>query len=274
MGNVLRRRGGRRGHEGDRGDCDRSSSTTIEAPVVPPLQRVCEDESSKRIFGSAVKSSETLLLFDFDCTLSSVHLFHTLRTASGMARMRKNKTKFYRDIFGGDARMKKIRAFLEQLSKSGFTVYVLSFGNESEIRDALKVAGALKFVSHIYGNTSYTKAGIVYTRSPKLKMISLFQRKCKSRLMLFVDDDRNNFPLAQGGKEHRPFDIYRWGWTDAGSTDAKDRAVLILYPAGKCKDGDGLNGKDMDHILNFLRRSVGSDFDIDSSLNIPEDSEE
>ena len=125
---------------------------------------------------SPVSPGDTLLLFDFDCTLSSVHLFHSLRSSDGQTEYKKDKAVFLEKIWGGKKRMTQISSFLGKLNDNGFKIFVLSFGNENEIEEALRFAKCFKHVSRIYGNASYEAWYSSISRNPKLQMIAIFQR--------------------------------------------------------------------------------------------------
>ena len=109
--------------------------------AIPRLERMRSDEQQ-----SPVSPGDTLLLFDFDCTLSSVHLFHSLRSSDGQTEYKKDKAVFLEKIWGGKKRMTQISSFLGKLNDNGFKIFVLSFGNENEIEEAL----LLQSVSNMY----------------------------------------------------------------------------------------------------------------------------
>jgi len=190
-------------------------------------------------------------------TLSQIHLFHALRSPDGQSEYRKNKAAFLESIWGGKERMMQISSFLCKLKQSGFKVFVLSFGNESEIKEALRFAKCFKYVSRIYGNTSYAKHGIQpFSRNPKLQMIANFQKQLGSRRIFFADDDRSNFPGDNEDGVYRPFETYRWGWSESDNVIApQDQHVLSVFPVGKRKDGKGLCVKDLIEIWTFLTKS-------------------
>ena len=57
--------------------------------------------------------SRTLLVFDFDCTLSSVHLFKLLRSVDGQRDMARDPDGFFTRVFGGAERIAALQGFLK-----------------------------------------------------------------------------------------------------------------------------------------------------------------
>ena len=230
---------------------NRRKGCSSDVVTIPDLERMQSDEQH-----SPVSPGDTLVVFDFDCTLSRVHLFHSLRSSDGQLEYRKNKDMFLEKIWGGKKRMTYISSFLRKLDNNGFTVFVLSFGNEEEIEEALRFAKCFKHVSRIYGNASYGKHGIqAFSRNPKMQMLAKFEEELKCRRILFADDDRSNFPPPRDDGTHRAFDTYRWGWIDSDNVLPKDQIVLSILPVGKRKDGKGLCVGDLVEIWTFLTRS-------------------
>ena len=80
---------------------------------------------------------ELLVVLDFDCTISAIHMHAALREEAGKAALKKDPAAFYLEVFGGTERLEKLREFLMGLRGAGATVYVLSNGFESEIDPAL-----------------------------------------------------------------------------------------------------------------------------------------
>ena len=244
MGGIFTKRRKASSRHGKRKDCDGDVA-------IPRLERMRSYEQQ-----SPVSPGDTLLLFDFDCTLSSVHLFHSLRSSDGQTEYKKDRAVFLEKIWGGRKRMAQISSFLGKLNENGFKIFVLSFGNEKEIEEALRFAKCFKYVSRIYGNASYGKHGIqAFSRNPKLQMIARFQEELKCRRILYADDDRSNFPPPRDDGIHRPFDTYRWGWTESDDILLQDQNVLSILPVGKRKDGKGLCVRDLVEIWTFLTRS-------------------
>ena len=106
------------------------------APLVPGLLVLAEDglphedattgEESVRE-DVVVNATRTLVVFDFDCTITSVHLFHTLHGGAdgGSAaneELRADPAAFYTRICGGEARVALLRVFLQGLRAAGATL--------------------------------------------------------------------------------------------------------------------------------------------------------
>eukprot|EP00301_Raphidiophrys_heterophryoidea_P009196 c13544_g1_i1.p1 GENE.c13544_g1_i1~~c13544_g1_i1.p1 ORF type:complete len:240 (-),score=60.34 c13544_g1_i1:357-1022(-) len=190
--------------------------------------------------------AKTIIVFDFDCTLSSIHLFHTLRTQEGKQQHQENKEAFFLDAFGGQERLDALHKFISELHALGVPMVVMSFGVEEEIKPALKYAQIFDLFETIYDAFSYSKFGITSSSSAKADMLAEFTNMYgeKYNRFLFVDDDRGNFP-ARGLLGSECFDDYRL-------ESASSSVVMYVYPVGDQKDGDGLVVEDFDRIKQFV----------------------
>ena len=68
-------------------------------------------------------------------------MWSELRTPAGQAYLRADRDKFYDIIFGGAARLARLRTCLAALRRAGATLFVLSNGFEEEINSALAHVG-------------------------------------------------------------------------------------------------------------------------------------
>mmetsp|Transcript_15710 Transcript_15710/g.47865 ORF Transcript_15710/g.47865 Transcript_15710/m.47865 type:complete len:181 (-) Transcript_15710:2436-2978(-) len=103
---------------------------------------------------------KTLFVFDFDCTITSVHLYHTLNTEEGREQLEADADTFYTMIFGGEERINWLRNFLNGMKENGAELRIMSFGSESEIRHALEHFGIDGVFSAVHGRSSYRQFGI------------------------------------------------------------------------------------------------------------------
>jgi hypothetical protein len=228
-----------------------------------------------------VPPEDTLVVFDFDCTLSAVHLFHTLRSPEGQQEFAADRSAFFSRIWGGAERMGAVQRFLRTLKAQRFTVYILSFGNEREIVAALKYADVLHAIDGIYGNQSYARAGVTAIQTAKVQMLDVFREKTQSRRMFFADDDRNNFPDPASGEFDRfamdaaepaagrdaearasddGFGLGSEAFGSGPGGDARPEAVgaeVVVFPAGACNGGDGLSVEDMSRVQLYLAQASG-----------------
>jgi hypothetical protein len=122
---------------------------TNSSPAVYAMDRYVESvrkqeklrwSSCERAESSSATASATLVVLDFDCTLSSTHMHTQLQDPQGQAACQRNPGAFYDEIFGGSKRLAMLRSFLTQMRAAGATLYLLSSGLESDIDPALQWA--------------------------------------------------------------------------------------------------------------------------------------
>jgi len=198
---------------------------------------------------SETHPSKTLIVFDFDCTLSAIHLYHTLRKQEGRQEFQANKEEFLLRVFGGPERLASLQKFISHLHSLNVPMLVLSFGVEEEIKPALEFASLLGYFDEIYDAFSYSKFGITSSSGAKADMLAEFTKKYADRCnrVLFVDDDRGNFP-ARGLLGSEPFDEYYL----ESAVGSPDIARMHVYPVGDQKDGDGLAETDFACLTDFV----------------------
>jgi hypothetical protein len=197
--------------------------------------------------GPIVDPTHTAVVFDFDCTLSIVHLFYTLRSEPGRQMLQNDPNDFYFQLFGGDERINALKQFIHALSERGFTLVILSFGHEAEVRAALHWIGLEQYFRAVYGNESY--------KGPKRNMLLKFRRLGYGECFFFVDDDRANYPEKCGVPLTRF--VYTNPTGKLGEDGDVDGSLMITFPAGKHKHGSGVPSKDMQTIIKYLDSQVG-----------------
>lgn len=127
-----------------------------------------------------------LCVFDFDCTLSTLHVFHALSSGDGLvppphARSEQGQLArigeldespefsqyggFASVVFGGPERVAELQAFFQELRAAGVESIVLSRGLVGPIRKCLEQVGLLRYFTDVYANigisygeTDYDKA--------------------------------------------------------------------------------------------------------------------
>lgn len=212
--------------------------------------------SAKGEPGATIDAAKTMAIFDFDCTLSAVHLFKVLRSYDGQQEMMRDAGAFFDRIFGGAARIEALQAFIKGLAERGVELRVLSFGNEGEISAALQHIGVEGYFQGIYGNVSYDKYQVVSVREAKQQMLMLFQHESPKENLLFVDDDRFNFPQTSLAA---PLTFDRFKLEAAHDAAAAGLAGVTqhIFPAGPSKDSTGLSPADMESILAYVAAPEG-----------------
>eukprot|EP00966_Prymnesium_polylepis_P007400 170167-Prymnesium_polylepis.1 len=114
--------------------------------------------------GAAAASSapgELLVVIDFDCTLTLLHMHETLNGDDGQTALHKDPAAFYLEVFGGSERLEKLRAFLTGLRDAGATVYLLSNGYETDLDPALEATDLHDLFDRIIGFDSINAVACV-----------------------------------------------------------------------------------------------------------------
>uniref|UniRef100_A0A7S3ARR8 Calcineurin-like phosphoesterase domain-containing protein n=1 Tax=Haptolina ericina TaxID=156174 RepID=A0A7S3ARR8_9EUKA len=177
----------------------------------------------------------TLVVFDFDCTLTICHMYALLRTREGAHALANDPGHFYEEVFGGEARIQKLRDFLCALERAGATLAVLSNGLGREIRAALRFVG-LKFWKVL---ASEEQKAASATKPMMLARLAQ-QASGEFEAILFVDDDRDNYPSPREAAGVLVGSRWRLD---------KSATILLAYPAGACVESDGLDGDAMEALL-------------------------
>ena len=137
-----------------------------------------------------------------------------------------------RELFGGDERIAALKQFIHALSERGFTLVILSFGHEAEVRAALHWIGLETYFKAVYGNESY--------KGPKRNMLLNFRRSGFGECFFVVDDDRANYP------DNCSTNFTRYVYIDPAGKQGEDGdCTPVWYPkptllddAGLCQSGD------------------------------------
>lgn len=150
-------------------------------------------ETAKIAAGSALTASKTLVVFDFDCTLASLHMFFALRSAEGQTELRQDADTFFNKVFGGEARRTRLALHLRRLKTAGATLVILSNGVEAEINAALTSAGLRDFFSAVMGAETQNAAA-ADGKPAMLARIVLERGSAAPEFLIFLDDDLQNYP--------------------------------------------------------------------------------
>lgn len=190
----------------------------------------------------------THLVLDFDCTLSQIHLYHTLRGEGGQAALKRDSVGFFTEIFGGRARVEKLKAWLERLKAGGVVTSILSNGYEEEIVAALQTVGLRDAISgQVAGVAAQDAAGT----EDKPSFLARYALQVRADHVVFADDDRANFPAPKA----RALDAWTLVARGAGGGSSGTRGrrdvsepssalpavALVAWPAGQGEGGTGLD---------------------------------
>jgi len=172
-----------------------------------------EDEVKSNVGPRLQQSSSPnvkALVYDFDCTISSEHVYHNLNKlslglATGTGTLAEMQCKRLNSIsyeqvlvwFGGKARLQRLNKHFELLKDKGRTLLIISHGFESVVKAALRRVGLDTYFKpgDIYGCDS---KGMRDVGAIKSKLITKLMARDKLRRgeLVFIDDDKDNLYTA------------------------------------------------------------------------------
>ena len=125
--------------------------------------------------------------------------------------LRSQPDEFYSLVFGGPARLGRLRACLAALSEAGATMLILSNGIEEEIEAALAHIGVRNRFAAVLGGESQVAFGTDALGKPaliaKLALERMANKADAGQLplthIILIDDDPDNYPTAEAGSSKR-----------------------------------------------------------------------
>jgi len=150
-------------------------------------------------FGFGQSTTDTnpikLVVYDFDQTLSSVHLYHELQ-GKRAAQLAKISDERLLEIFGGAKRLARLTEHLQRVSVKS-ELAIVSFGWVDVIKAALERMKLSNYFEHsvIIGNDSDELSEAKGNKATVIKRMRK-ERKLKSSQVIFVDDDMANISKA------------------------------------------------------------------------------
>jgi len=137
-----------------------------------------------------------LVVYDFDQTLSSVHLYHELQGKQEAALTKLSDERLL-EIFGGAKRLERLSAHLSRVSEK-CELAIISFGYVGVIKTALTRMSLFKFFadSEIIGCDSDELSEAKGNKATCIKRMRK-KRKLSSKQVIFVDDDMSNIVKAK-----------------------------------------------------------------------------
>ena len=205
------------------------------------------------------RKGKTLVVLDFDCTITRVHMYYALTTPEGRAALQSDADEFYGMIFGGEERIRALRDTFARLADGGATLRVMSFGSEAQIRAALAHLDLARVVEQVHGRASYAERGF-FGRAAKQQLLAsyLTEEGRAWEHVVFVDDDRENYPRsdrAGGDPNDRIQKWDTWHYMGTGVPEHAAHVTLHAYPPARGKDGGGLDAQEMDGLVFFQKVS-------------------
>ncbi len=139
--------------------------------------------------------SKGMVVYDFDETIASIHIFHTTYGASDVSEY---EDQFFMDAFGGEERIAQLQGHFGRLKLSGIELLIVSHGWTAVIRESLERVwlGDLFGEDSIFGNDSElmvenrSEKGLVVREQMRLRQQSFDQ-------VIFVDDDKGNIDFCE-----------------------------------------------------------------------------
>lgn len=213
-----------------------SSSTVAPPPEWRPRHVLAENE---------LTAKRTLVVWDFDCSLAEEHMWSALRSEDGQAFLKQKPAELYSLVFGGPARLDRLRACLAALSEAGATMLILSNGIEEEIEAALAHIGVRDRFAAVLGGESQVAFGTDALGKPALLAKLGLERKADASQpplthILLIDDDPDNYPTTDSGSSAHlmsaiassgapPAERQSWALTVRGKA-IDDAPLLVAWP--------------------------------------------
>lgn len=153
-----------------RGSSSSSRGKTRDPPAYHNTVREDIIARQKMASGQGGQQVRKVVVFDFDQTISSIHVFHLLAKAGAasergqvlkLVRESEGDHEFYVDLLGGEERVAQLGDFFSDLKREGAVLYVCSKGLVATVRFVLAKTGLLKhFQEPVFGRiTDYLPGG-------------------------------------------------------------------------------------------------------------------
>ena len=207
----------------------------------------------------------TLIVFNFDCTLITKHLYYFLHELENInfdskfgpipldiKALRNDfknnnitptvKTHMINHFFGGNERIRKLKEFLTDLKKNGSYIIIASFSFEGDILKLLNKVGLGDFFDEIYGrhnlllNSKLGKIGLLY---------NFISNKQYKNLFYFDYDSRDHSALKYKFPDVKHIDTSYF-------TTAKLNHVNYHYFNKLHINSEGLQIEDLDLISEYI----------------------
>eukprot|EP01064_Diplonema_japonicum_P037543 TRINITY_DN8808_c1_g1_i1.p1 TRINITY_DN8808_c1_g1~~TRINITY_DN8808_c1_g1_i1.p1 ORF type:complete len:349 (+),score=37.60 TRINITY_DN8808_c1_g1_i1:65-1111(+) len=184
-----------------------------------------------------------LVMFDFDQTLASIHVYYLLSEGVGGCEtdeeFTKEQLKVWRDrygkekdldmVYGGTERRTKLAEFLQNLRDKGVILVIVSHGLTNVVAEVVEKGGLGKF-DEILGCDAPVSVGCHCVKSAIAKKISE-KYKIPRQECLLVDDDVRNLSDATAVLPTL------WVWEREGLTP--DHFTRILHAVDESKERNG-----------------------------------
>ena len=151
-----------------------------------------QSEPTKKDLSVEEKTQKPLriVFYDFDQTLSVIHIFHETRGAEDVSG---ESDQFFIDAFGGEERIDRLKKHFERLAQAEVKCIIVSYGYTAVIKESLTRVGLIGFFKEgaIFGRDS---EALKRFRGKKHKVISeeMGSGNIGRKEAIFVDDSKKN----------------------------------------------------------------------------------
>ena len=158
-------------------------------PAGPPAT---QSEPTKKELSVEEKTQNPLriVFYDFDQTLSVIHIFHETRGAEDVSG---ENDQFFVDAFGGEERIDRLKKHFKRLAQAEVKCIIVSYGYTAVIKESLTRVGLIGFFKEeaIFGRDS---EALTRFKGKKHKVISeeMGSESISYEEAIFADDSKKN----------------------------------------------------------------------------------
>jgi phosphoglycolate phosphatase-like HAD superfamily hydrolase len=232
-----------------------------------------------------VKDQKKAIVFDFDCTLTSVHLYFLRNSKEDFVKTPEwldlcdensidliskilddktpmvdlddeKKEKLVNVIFGGEERLRMLRDFLELLKKNEFDIYISSNNSHQQIVEVLNLFNLTEFFVDINANGNNPLGG------DKSDFMTHLKNKLGYNVIYYVDDDPCYFRNILDDKTFLEI-TYKYFGGYVNNKNIFDEEIcpredIDHYASniGLKKDANGLS----EEMVKIIKNEIGLDF--------------
>lgn len=154
-----------------------------------------------------------IVFYDFDQTLSVIHIFHETRGAEDVSG---ENDQFFLDAFGGEERIDRLKKHFERLAQAEVKCIIVSYGYTAVIKESLTRTGLIGFfkTEAIFGRDS---EALTRFKGKKHKVISeeMDSESISYEEAFFVDDSKKNIDECEEAETCRILHVHeRRGLTE------------------------------------------------------------
>ena len=165
-------------------------------------------------------------------------MWSLLRSDYGQQQKQQNPDAFYDVVFGGSARLQRLKSCLAALKTKGASLVILSNGIESELEEALRHVQLRDAFSAVLGGESQMRYAPETTssfspRSSKPEVLAKLAVGAVEGVaagcahIVFIDDDMDNYPSSSAAT---PEERQTWRLAERRQDPPADAPLLVAWP--------------------------------------------